>query len=196
MQKIIWVDIDDTICASFWAVAKTVSEMYGINFSYEDITDYHFKNIKILENIECDWLGIFRETFKNRHHEFIPITGSQESILTLRNEGYLIAAITARWEGFIDITHEWLSNHFFGLIDEIHFLGTEHSYHISKAEKCKELGVLCMVEDHIDHCLDLANHGVKTYLLERPWNRQRTETHPLITRVKDWGEITSHLYNS
>jgi hypothetical protein len=52
-----------------------------------------------------------------------------------------------------------------------------------------------MVEDHLDHCLDLAENGVKTFLLERPWNRDRTETHPLITRVKSWEEIPHYLKN-
>jgi hypothetical protein len=52
-----------------------------------------------------------------------------------------------------------------------------------------------MVEDHIDHCIDLANHGVRTFLLERPWNRDRNESPELMTRVKEWQEIPLYLEN-
>ena len=53
-----------------------------------------------------------------------------------------------------------------------------------------------MVEDNIDHCLDLANHEVKTYLLERPWNRNNNQEHPLIKKVNGWNDIISHLENN
>lgn len=137
--KLIGIDIDDTICESFGPVARATSKRYNVNFSYEDITDYHFKNIKALEGIECDWLGLFKEAFTKEHHEFIPVPKSQEIIRELKAQGYSIAAITARWDGFIDITREWLDTHFSGLIDELHFLGSETGYNISKAETCKNL---------------------------------------------------------
>ncbi|MEI6672644.1 MAG: hypothetical protein WCL02_04905 [bacterium] len=29
-----------------------------------------------------------------------------------------------------------------------------------------------MVEDNLDYAIDLANAGVKTYLLDKPWNQK------------------------
>lgn len=46
-----------------------------------------------------------------------------------------------------------------------------------------------MIEDNLDFSLELAHNGIASLLLEKPWNKQRTEEHPLITRVRDWKEI-------
>ena len=41
-----------------------------------------------------------------------------------------------------------------------------------------------MVEDNLDYAIDLANAGIKTYLLNKPWNQKYIETtYPNITKV-------------
>lgn len=50
-----------------------------------------------------------------------------------------------------------------------------------------------MIEDNIDFALELAHNGIASFLLEKPWNRQRLDEHPLITRVKNWDEVRLHF---
>jgi hypothetical protein len=45
-------------------------------------------------------------------------------------------AITARNSEFMENSKIWVETHFPGIIDDIHFLGTKETYHISKAETC------------------------------------------------------------
>lgn len=46
-----------------------------------------------------------------------------------------------------------------------------------------------MVEDNIDYAIDLAENGIKTFLLEKYWNKERKENHKNLIKVKDWNEI-------
>jgi uncharacterized HAD superfamily protein len=46
-----------------------------------------------------------------------------------------------------------------------------------------------MIEDNPDYALDLAENGILTYLLEKPWNKFRKETHKNLIKVKTWEEI-------
>jgi uncharacterized HAD superfamily protein len=84
----------------------------------------------------------------------------------------------------------WIDKHFPDTFTSVHFTS-----HVSKTLKknksivCKELGVEIMIEDNLDFALELAHNGIASLLVEKPWNKQRTEEHPLITRVKDWKEI-------
>ena len=67
------------------------------------------------------------------------------------------------------------------------------SYSIkNKAETCLVLGARYLVEDNEDYALSCAQVGVKTFLLNAPWN-QRAKEHELIERVDSWPEITSKL---
>ena len=46
-----------------------------------------------------------------------------------------------------------------------------------------------MVEDNIDYALGIAKSGILTYLIEKPWNRERKEKHRLLKRISCWEEI-------
>jgi hypothetical protein len=46
-----------------------------------------------------------------------------------------------------------------------------------------------MIEDNLDFALELAENGIKSYVLEQPWNRTRTEQHEKVKRVANWQEI-------
>jgi len=50
-----------------------------------------------------------------------------------------------------------------------------------------------MIEDNLDFALELAENGIKSYVLEQPWNRARTEQHEKIKRVINWQEIIKDI---
>ncbi len=191
--KIIWIDIDDTISKSYELLVNIFNPLLGLSFRYEQITTYYLSQVPELAHIQFDWHALYQDTLSNKHDLFEPIEWSYGCLTKIKESWSSIIAITARQPIHKNNTEIWLQNHFTWLVDDVHFLGTMETYTISKAETCKNLWVEYMVEDNIDHCLDLANHGVRTYLLEQPWNRSREEKHPLITRVKNWEELAIHL---
>ena len=50
-----------------------------------------------------------------------------------------------------------------------------------------------LIDDHIGNAQDLAQAGLTTIILDRPWNRHIEFQHPFVYRVKDWQEIIHHL---
>lgn len=46
-----------------------------------------------------------------------------------------------------------------------------------------------MVEDDMDYAIELAQVGILVFLLRRPWNEHRKETHRNIRRVESWSEV-------
>ncbi len=49
-----------------------------------------------------------------------------------------------------------------------------------------------MIEDTKEHSELCAKDGIKTFLLDKPWNQHCVE-HENIIRVKDWNEILERL---
>jgi len=195
MQKIIWVDIDDTLCETYSHMAEEIRNRFNVDFQYEHITDYYLRGIPQIETIECNWLDFYIETFQKRKGHFLTIEWSVNAIKNLKNIGYSFVAITARGPETYAHSKEWLEKHYSNNIETLVHLWDGSGKMVSKAATCKNYNAVCMIEDHIDHCLDLAHNDIKSFLLERPWNRHRTETHPLITKVKSWEEITKKLAN-
>lgn len=50
-----------------------------------------------------------------------------------------------------------------------------------------------MIDDALENVYELCQAGITSVLIERPWNRDITFTHPLLYRVRDWHEIIQHL---
>lgn len=75
-QKIIWIDIDGTICDTFRVIAAHFSEKLGISFCIEDITDYNFRKIPILSERTENFHEIFTSYHESRLHEYLHIDGS------------------------------------------------------------------------------------------------------------------------
>ena len=47
-----------------------------------------------------------------------------------------------------------------------------------------------MVEDNLEYAIELADAGIKTYLLDKPWNKKyQNGMHPNIIKVSSRDEI-------
>lgn len=51
-----------------------------------------------------------------------------------------------------------------------------------------------MIDDAFHNAVDLVENDIACILLEKPWNRDNTYTHPLLYRAKDWNEIITHVH--
>ena len=49
-----------------------------------------------------------------------------------------------------------------------------------------------MIEDNADYALDCAKKGIKTFLLDKPWNHDYVK-HKNIRKVSDWNELIKLL---
>lgn len=126
----------------------------------------------------------------------VPIVpGSKDGVHYLLGASKKISIVTARsdkesWK--VERTKEWVNTHF-PEIGSSHIAFVNHFYSDArpKSHACNELGITLMIDDSIENAYDLAEEGIVTILLEKPWNKHIPFDHHLVFRVKDWHEINS-----
>lgn len=197
-NKHIGIDIDDVLADTarvVFAHAQTIRP-YLSSFSYDSISHHDWWNIPEFhlsrdEAIQC-WQSFGSV---NPEDAAIPLfPDSTDAITTLRAAGYTLYAVTGRSKKTREAsTRAWIDRHFPGVFEDIIFTGYLEAGRANKSETCKIFDIGLMIEDNLDFALELAENGIATYVLERPWNRDRPEQSPYIHRVKDWNEILSDL---
>lgn len=194
MQKIIWVDLDEVL-AEFVDYAlkhhdykiswKTVKRDDIVNYYIHRMVEYDLDAKQAMERFRTAMLE------DKDKLEVLPVTWAIEWLKKLKDKGYILKIVTARVSDlFWEYTQKWIDKHYPNIFEEIvfanHSLAKEDK---SKSELCKEHWIFHMIEDNPDYALDLAENGILTYLLEKPWNKLRKETHENLIKVKTWEEI-------
>jgi hypothetical protein len=184
---LILTDVDDT-CLRF----APELERYSVERGWE--TTAPLRDIYSLEV----FFGIPRDEAIVRLHEFIEAEGHRHPpeecaasvIPELHNQGYSFVAVTAC--GLCPVFRlkrtRNLHDAFGFRFDDVHVvdIGGPKTPILSLYEPA------IWVEDHYGHAVAGAELGHRTFLIDRPYNRQ-TVDHPQVTRVHDWHEIAAHL---
>lgn len=189
-KKKIGIDIDEVIVEFIEGFLDYINLKNKTSFGREEITDYHLWNTPIHSSKEES----IREAMEFQNSEFfdkINLVENAKESLTELFESYEIFFITSRPEEIKDKTFNFLKKHF-----------PENSFNIvhsgeifkgkTKAEICKSLGILEMIEDNADYALNCAENGIKTFILDKPWNQNFVE-HENIIKVKNWNEILEKI---
>lgn len=138
-------------------------------------------------------VDFFREAMMQDNHSLsIPtVDGAFEVLSKLKKQGKDLHVVTARPRLVADYTRRYIQKHFPDIFTDIHFAEHLTEYHRDKSEVCKEIGATLLVDDSMDYVLDCAQNGIETILLQRPWNKNRTETHTNIHRATGWQDFFS-----
>jgi len=191
--KTIWVDLDEVL-----------AELLDFVLEYNDYKIWLYKinrdNIKDYYIHKIEWLNITKEKaiewFRKPMYQdlencnMLPIIWAKERLLELKNDWYRLVVLTARIEElFWEYTRVWIDNYFKDIFDDIIFADHFHEKHKEKSELCIEHKIDYMIEDNYDYACDIANIGIKTYLLEKPWNNWQENYHKNIIRIKSWDEF-------
>ena len=186
----IGIDIDEVMVQTIVGLLEYIKNKRNADFSFEEVTDYHLWNTKIHETKE-ESVYEFEEYMKSSLFENpLFVDGAKEAVIKL-NEKYRIYFITARPLIFQNKTIDFFERHFPNNNFEFIFSGGVHEGK-SKGEICKELGIDIMIEDNHAYLLGCVEKGVKGFLLEKPWNKEREE-HERIICVKDWNELLEKI---
>ncbi|MFS8130951.1 MAG: 5' nucleotidase, NT5C type [Candidatus Dojkabacteria bacterium] len=187
----IGIDIDDVLAAFSTQWQNYYNKTYGTNYKFEDIIDYNFGVV---------YKDASPEEVVKRAFEFVnspdfllinTVEGSTEGISSLKNHELFV--ITSRSDDIKQTSIDWLDKHFPNKFKDIIFTNSFSNNPnlkvVTKAEVGKRLGITTMVEDAPSHAINFAENGVKSILLDKPWNRSM-KGHDLITRAKTWEEVT------
>lgn len=193
MEKIIGIDLDEVLSETVETMLKSHDNMInGIPIYKEDISDYYIFNIKKYKLSQEDAVRYFRNFYdQTQSNDDIPaIKGSVDWLKRLKKNWWKIVIVTARREEIRDITISRLDHHFPWLWDDILFASHFTDKQINKSELCKQHWINIMIEDNMDYAIEMANAGIKMYLIDRPWNQKfNPEIHKGITKFYDWREL-------
>lgn len=189
----IGIDLDETTLNLIDPLIEYHKEKTGKKLEREDFESFYLSDILSISKEE-EW--IYLDEFYNSDY-FDKILPLQNSINVLKelSKNHEIFFITARPENWREKTEKWLSK----FVDFPHKLILTSNMHKNepgkkKFEVCEEKSIDIFIEDDHNYALGCANVGVKTFLLNKPWNRKIN--HKNITRVDNWNEIHGILKNN
>lgn len=192
MQKIIGVDLDEVLSETIGQVLEmNNNEINGIKITREDVNNYYLHEIERLNLSIEDAVGFFDKLRNSdKKWEVKPIGWALEKLNELKSEWYKFMIITARRDFLKEYTEERVEKNYPWIFDEIVFTNHYSENAVLKSEICKQKWIEIMIEDNLDYAIDMANIGVKIYLIDKPWNKQyNPKIHKWIIKVNGWNEI-------
>jgi uncharacterized HAD superfamily protein len=192
-KPVIAVDIDEVLFPLAPTFLNYYNEQSGTSITLDDMTSYYLHEVTgEPRDVELAKLEAYIDT--EHHINSLPIDGALEAIKKLHAR-YSLIVVTSRAPFFGEHTKNFLEKHFTGLYDgfyNVHRSDIEHK-DISKAQICKEISAIALIDDHLNYVLDAAKHGVECLLFgDYAWN-QCEKLPDKVTRVKNWQEVLEHF---
>jgi len=193
MTKIIWIDLDEVLAETIdFSLLFHDYKIAGNSLFREDIIDYYIYNIEkfwISKEQAIDWFRL--PLLADNKLEVNPVLWALEKLIFHKNNWYSFKIVTARQSEILwEYTHNWVQKHYPNIFENILFANHKFTKNdVTKSELCKLHNIEMMVEDNFEYALDLAENGIYTFLIEKPWNKHFQIYHPNLKRVSSWGEI-------
>ena len=191
----IGIDIDDTI-ANTYDVLFNYAQYYTINDIGKEIKDVNRNSIT---NMYCtnfhNWNKKEDKEFLDKYYEKTvlkvqPKMYAIENIKKLKESGDKIYLITARFlSDKFDVkklTKDWLEK--YGIPYDKLILNSQN-----KVIVAKENNIDIFVDDSIKNCTEIANSGIKTYMMDTIVNKDFEDEN--IERVYSWPHLYQKIEN-
>ncbi|MDI6796983.1 MAG: haloacid dehalogenase [Desulfatibacillaceae bacterium] len=174
-------DIDGVVADTMTLFLDIADKKYGYGgITQDQITSYMIEDCLPIESSVV--LAIINELLEMSHEQPLnPVDGAVEVLSGMAGLGAKLTFVTARPRRRA-IT-QWLSQAIQVPEDKlaVHATGSFEA----KAQVLTEMGVIHFVEDRLETCFHLAEHGIDPILFARPWNRK---PHPFI-EINNWEEL-------
>lgn len=190
------IDLDEVLAGTFEiALSVHKQKWYLHHLKFEDLVDHEWRRINNVWIDKEKRLSIWREFLGSNLvvDQVRPIEWSLIAIDRLFQKWFELHIITARPNNLHKKTYSWLNKYFKNKFNKVHFVTTPENIWTPKFEICKKMWINTIIEDNVDYAMELANNDIKVIILEKPWNKNNTEKHDNIVRVKNWGEIIKYL---
>lgn len=185
------IDLDDTITNSIESLlnyAKLYNKEKGISFPIDENQWDFDKAFGWNENNIIEFTSKYLKTLLK---EATIKEGAVETIEKLREEGYEIVVITARYEKELgdpyNFTKAWLeeNNIFF---DKLIVNSKE------KEIDCLKNNVEIFIDDNVNNCIKVHEKlHIPVFLFDNIFNRNKEQ--PFIERIYSWSELYSKIKN-
>jgi FMN phosphatase YigB (HAD superfamily) len=196
-KPIIAVDADDTLFDENTAVRLFHNAKYGTSHTADDYLrpgafDTFWEHI---------WNTDKPETIR-RYEEFIdyklehpipPLPGALEAVQKLKQQ-YELVIVTSRDQRAVDMTHRALLEHYPNVFQDVHFVSLwGKGEKATKATICEEIGAAYLIDDSYEHCLLVAEAGIRAIVFGRyGWNRTQA-LGPGMVRAENWQAVLEYF---
>lgn len=193
-KPVIAVDVDEVLAHHNVELVKYHNQVYGSKHTLEHYVSDHWSEIWNVEKEESRKRAIaFHET--GIHGRLQPINGAYESLKEL-SESFEFHVVTARRRLIIESTNEWINTHYPGIFKSINFVHIwEDANPPTKAEVCRELGALLLIDDSVGHCALATESGIDAILFgDYPWNNKLPTDFPKeVKRAANWEQVSDYI---
>lgn len=189
-KKKIGVDLDEVLAELFRGCIEIHGgKLWDVDITFEESLSYNLdEHFQVSRETVVNFF--YKPLFDRAFEKYIlPVEWAFEKLQHFHSLWYEIHVVTARRDIVREQTLRFLDTHYAGLIHDVHFANHFGDNPVDKHDICLKIGVEMMVEDNIDYALGIAKSGILTYLIEKPWNRERKEKHRLLKRISWWEEI-------
>lgn len=191
-KQTIAIDVDEVLFPFVPEFTKFHNSTYGTSVSIDDFLSYEFEEVLGLPVEEVIKRIYAFHDVDDMHVE--PLSEAQSAIRTLSNR-YRLVIITARNPTYEISTRAWIEKNFPAVFSEIVLVGhpsTVADYR-SKAEVCKEMNAIALVDDSLNHVLKCNEVGVQGILFgDYPWSSQNDVTEDVV-RCKNWQAVVEYF---
>lgn len=190
----IGIDLDDVLIDLNHSLSLFHNTQYGTNYRTDEVRSFHLEEVWNCTRDEA--IRRVGEFYEVHDPQYIPaIEGAHETLnrLKKRNEFFII---TGRPHSQRTKTEKTVDFHFPNIFNEIHFTDffSKRGNALTKADICQSLTIDIFVEDNHKWAHQVAEKGIPTILMNKPWN-QEPITHSNVTRVHNWKEIEQRIVN-
>ena len=132
----------------------------------------------------------YKENIERISTNLKPIKNCAKYIRKLKERGFEIYIVTGRENGDYsdpyNMTVNWLKKYNI-YYDKIFFVNAKNNH--SKTEVCLENNISIMIDDSKRLCLDIIKHGITTFIIDTPYNKDVDGS----VRVHNWKEIYENI---
>jgi hypothetical protein len=176
-------DIDGVIADTMGLFLSIARHEFGIgHLRYEDITSYALEECLDLGSGQIDAI-VERLLGREATTRLKPLDGAPDVVRRVADAAGEVLFVTARPSA--DAIEAWLQERLALPPRAISVVATGNFD--GKAVVLRERGIRFFVEDRLETCFLLDDHGIAPIVFRQPWNRKR---HPF-PEVGDWSELAS-----
>jgi len=192
-KKVITIDCDEVLANTIDAVLE--HHHYQVKWEIltrEQITNYHLHEMKSLYMTQKEDKNYFDGFLRKKASIDViqPVVWAREKLQALKDAGHTLYVVTWRSDELQHNTYAWVDKHYPSLFDDIVFANTHKYNQKKKSDICHDLQSILMVEDFLFYARDVWQSWIKTYLLDRPRNKEYDpQQDACVVKVKDRSEV-------
>jgi 5'(3')-deoxyribonucleotidase len=188
----IGVDLDEILSDTLTSVLEYYNSVHGTNLKRDEFVSYNYW--EIWGGTKENAVKLIEDYYKTNYFKNIkPIAGAKENLEKLKSEGYELFVITGRSDKYKKGTKDWLTEYYPNIFSDIFFANTFDidNTDTKKSDICIKNNIPILIEDDPHHLADCVQAGIKTIVLDCPWNKNFQAKNSV--RVFSWEEITQKV---